>query len=156
MVVISSRMTKFYKYVFPFIWFGVLAVVIAVGLISGAIHHAPMLLTVPCLMVVFGYFLFKRLLWVLADEVRDGGDYLVVKNHGEEITVCLSNIMNVGATTNMNPPQVTLRLVQPTKFGNEVIFSPVRGGFSLNPFRKNAIVEDLIVRVDKARSARAR
>jgi hypothetical protein len=64
--------------------------------------------------------------------------------------VPLSNIMNVSASTNMNRPQVTLRLVKPGKFGSEVSFSPP-SRFSFNPCAKHPIVEDLIVRVDEAR-----
>lgn len=155
MVVISSRMTKFYKYVFPAIWFGFLAIFFVTGLTAGAARESPPFFIVPGVMAVFGYVLFKKLLWVLVDEVRDGGDFLVVRNRGEEVRVDLSNIMNVSASSNMNPPQVTLRLVRPSKFGSELVFSPVQKGLSLNPFRKNEVVEDLMVRVDKARRAHA-
>jgi hypothetical protein len=62
--------------------------------------------------------------------------------------------MNVSASTNMNPPRITLRLVQPGKFGSELAFSPTMS-FTLNPFAKSGVAEDLIVRVDKARSRRA-
>jgi hypothetical protein len=154
-VVISNGMTRFYKYVFPVIWFGVLATFFVTGWIAGAPQQSPVFLVMPCLMALFGYFLFRKLLWVLVDEVKDCGTYLVVRNRNEEVTIDLSNIMNVSATTNMNPPQVTLRLVQPCRLGDEVVFSPKRGSFSLNPFKKNEIVEDLIVRVDRARLTRA-
>jgi hypothetical protein len=107
-------------------------------------------------MAIVGFIVFKKLVWVLVDEVQDCGTYLLVRNRDQEATVDLSNIMNVSASTAMNPPQVTLRLVQPCRFGSEVVFSPRRGQFSLNPFKKNEIVEDLIVRVDKTRLVRAR
>jgi hypothetical protein len=154
--IISSGSTKFYKFVFPILWFGFLAIFFIVPLINGAARPSPFFLLGPCMMVVFGFFLFKKLVWVLVDEVKDGGDFLVIRNRGEEITVNLRDIMNVSATTNMNPPQVTLRLVQPSIFGSEIVFSPATKGFSLNAFRKNEIVEDLIVRVDQARRSGAR
>jgi hypothetical protein len=156
MVVISSAMTRFYKYVFPVMWFGFLAIFFVTGWIAGDSQQSPVFLLMPCAMALFGYFLFKKTLWVLADEVRDYGTYLVVRNRGEEATINLSNIMNVSVTTNVNPPRVTLRLVEPSRFGDELAFSPARTGFSLNPFKKNPIVEDLIVRVDQARLSRAR
>ena len=62
--------------------------------------------------------------------------------------------MNVSASTMVNPPRVTLRLVQPGKFGSEVVFSP-KTGFTLNPFAKSEVAEDLIERVDRARRYRA-
>ena len=151
MKVISSPTTKFYKYGFPAIWFGFLGVFVVTGIANGALRQSPIFLIVPCIMAVFGFVLFKRMIWVLVDEVKDGGDFLVARRGSEELTVYLSGIVNVSASTNMSPPQVTLRLAQPSKFGNELIFSPATRGFSLNPFRKNEIVEDLIVRVDNAR-----
>ena len=156
MVTISSRMTGFYKYVFPTIWFGFLGIFFVIGLTTGVARQSPLFVLVPCAMVVFGFFLFRKLIWVLADEVRDGGDFLVVRRHSEEITVYLADIMNVSASTNINPPQVTLRLAAPSKFGSELVFTPAKKGFSLNPFKKNEIVEDLMVRVDKARRTGAR
>ena len=154
MKVISNRSTKFYKYGFPIIWFGFLCVIVVMGLMTGARHQSPMLLIMPLVMAAIGFMMFKKMFWVLADEVQDGGDYLVVRRGGEEATVYLKHIMNVSATTNMNPPQVTLRLAHPCRLGDELVFSPATGFFSLNPFRKNEIVEDLIVRVDTARRLR--
>ncbi len=155
-MIISSGMTRVYKYAFPLIWYGSLATFFITGWSTAAPQQSRVFLLVPCLMAVFGYLLFKKMIWVLVDEVKDCGTYLVVRNRNEEDNIDLSNIMNVSATTNMNPPQVTLRLVKPCRFGTEVVFSPLRGSFSLNPFKKNQIVEDLIVRVDKARLTRAR
>ncbi len=114
-----------------------------------------MFLVVPCIMGMFGYFVLKKLVWDLVDEVYDDQDFLLVRNHGEEERVALSNITNVSATSFMNPPRVALRLVEPGRFGAEITFTPVTG-FTLNPFAKNPIVEDLIERVDKARTNRAR
>jgi hypothetical protein len=151
MVVISSGRTRFYKYVFPVIWFGFLAMFVVTGVASGAARQTPMFLLVPCVMMVFGFLLFKKMIWVLVDEVKDGGDFLVVRRRSEEITVFLSSIINVSSSINTNPPQVTLRLDQPGEFGSEIVFSPKTEGFTINPFKKNAIVEDLIIRVDKAR-----
>lgn len=66
-----------------------------------------------------------------------------------------ADIMNVSVSTMMNPPRVTLRLRHPTRLGSEILFSPARS-FRWLPFgdSKNAIAEDLIVRVDQARSKR--
>jgi hypothetical protein len=149
-------LTRFYKYAFPLLWFGLLATFFIGGWFAGAPLQTPVFFVAPLFMAAFGFIVFKKLIWVLVDEVRDCGTYLVVRNRNEEANIDLSNIMNVSASTSMNPPQVTLRLVQPCRFGSEVVFSPVRGSFSLNPFRRNAVVEDLIVRVDKARASRAR
>lgn len=150
---ISSRYTFFYKKIFPIFWFGFLAFFIFQTVSNGAFQKSPISLVVPCLMAIFGFVIFKKLLWELADEVYDDGDYLLVRNNGQEEMLRLSDIMNVSATTNMNPPRITLRLIESGKFGAEVSFFPTTA-FTLNPFAKNPVAEDLIVRVDKARVSR--
>jgi hypothetical protein len=109
----------------------------------------------PVLMLVVLIVVMKKLVWDLADEVLDGGDYLVVKKGRIEERVPLSNIMNVSATTMVNPPRIELRLVEPGRLGERIAFSPVKNA-SLNPFARNAVAEDLIVRVDRARANRKR
>lgn len=151
---ISARSMTFYKWIFPLLWFGGLATFLFVALTQdiGARGRWPALL-VPLVMMVFGFFLMKKLVWDLADEVEDHGDWLLVRKGGEEDRIPLSNIMNVNSVMHMNPPRVTLRLVRPGRFGNEVSFSPVRP-FSFKFFPNNPLIDDLIVRVDKARRGR--
>ena len=109
---------------------------------------------VPLIMGVFGFFLFRKLIWDLADDVYDCGDYLLVRKGGEEESVALSNIFNVSASLMLNPPRITLRLSEPGKFGKEIAFSPIKR-FTLNPFAKDEVSEDLMLRVDRARARRA-
>ena len=139
------------KRAFPVLWFGFLAFFLITSISSGAVKEDLMFLVVPIVMAVFGLFLMKKMVWDLMDEVADYGDYLVVKFRGQEGTIYLSKVMNVSSTTNQNPPRITLRLRSPSKFGEEISFSPL-SPFSLNPFRKNEIAEDLIIRIDRARS----
>ena len=152
---ISSRMTRFYKYGFPVIWLGFLAFFLVTVTRDGAVAKDPLALLVPCVMALVGTLVFKRLVWDLADSVLDGGDYLLVKNRGLEERIPLANIMNISASTATNPPRITLRLVNPGSFGAEVAFSPIKP-FSFNPFARNAIADDLIVRVHDAKSRNAR
>ena len=149
---ISSGGTVFHKRVFPVIWFGFLAVFLVVSFRGPLQQGEWMFLAAPIFMGVVGFVLMKKLVWDLVDEVHDCGDYLLIRRGDEQERVPLSNIMNVSASTNTNPPRITLRLLKPGKFGAEIAFTPqVR--FSLNPFAKNPIVDELIVRVDKARRA---
>lgn len=150
MTKISSAWIPFYKWVFPLVWFGVLAFIAGTVIVKGAPQELPMLI-VPLLMAIFGFVLMKKLVWVLVDEVYDCGDYLLVRNRGQEERIDLSNIMNVSAITMMNPPQITLRLIDPSRWGSEITFSPPKP-FTLNPFAKNPIADDLIVRAHRARS----
>lgn len=150
---ISSKKIVFSKKIFPVIWFGFLAFSVANSIISGAYRDDMMSIVIPCIMAVFGFFVMKTLVWDLVDEVFDCGDYLLVKGRGIEERVPLTNIMNVSSSMNTNPSRVTLSLATPNRFGREIAFSPIRN-ITFNPFAKNAIVEDLIIRVDRARQKR--
>lgn len=147
---ISSSLTVVMKKIFPAFWFGILAIFLIFGLTSGAADRDPMFLIVPVLMAAIGYFAMKKFVWILVDEVYDCGDFLLVRNRGDEDRISLANIVNVDPSTFVNPPRITLRLASPGKWGTEVVFSPIRSAV-LNPFAKNAIAQDLIVRVDRAK-----
>jgi hypothetical protein len=148
---ISSGWTFLAKRVFPTFWFGFLALLVFVGFSTGTVAKDVTFLIIPIVMAVFGFFLMRKLVWDLADEVYDCGHALLVRNGGEEDMVSLSNIMNVSVSTYVNPPRISLRLITPGKFGSEISFSPVTG-FRLNPFAKNQVAEDLIQRVYQART----
>lgn len=148
---ISSRMTLVYKYVFPLFWFGFLAIFVVTWIVQGTLAKEPIFLIFPCLMVVVGAFAFRRLVWDLADVVLDGGDYLLVRNRGSEERISLSNIMNVSSSSLVNPPRITLRLINQGSMGPEIAFSPLRP-FTFNLFARNAVADDLITRVHNARS----
>lgn len=149
---ISSSNTFFLKKVFPVLWFGFLGffglLLIPTGQKAGPAAVVPLLF-----MAVVGFVLMKKVVWDLVDEVYDCGDFLVVKNGADQDNIALSNIMNISASTMTNPPRITLRLVNPSKFGSEICFSPVKK-LTLNPFARDPISEDLIQRVDQARVKR--
>lgn len=153
---LSSKMTALHKKAFPLVWFGGLAAVIVITLLAGALDKEGGLVIVvmPFFMAIFGYFLFKNLLWDLVDEVYDGGSFLLVKNGGQEFRVPLTDIVNVNCTIAVNPPRITLRLKgksAQSALGTEVVFSPQRP-LTLNPFAKVPIAEELISRVEEART----
>jgi len=149
-----SRSTLLYKWLFPVLWFGFLAFFIATGLTRGRMESDQWIFfLIPCVVGVVGFVIMRKFVWDLMDEVQDGGDYLLVRKGSEEQRIPLSNIMNVNITLHVNPQRITLRLVEPGRFGPEVSFTPLtRFGF----FRlaKNPIAEDLIVRAYEARTRR--
>jgi hypothetical protein len=151
---ISSRMTLFYERVFPAIWFGFLILFIAIPLVSsaGRSETPPLPFFIgPVVMMIFGYFIMKKLVFDLVDEVWDDGDSLLIKNRGEQQRLALSDIKNVSYSPYMNPPRVTLSLRRPTVFGDEITFNaPMR----IVPFSKSPLVADLIDRIDLARQKR--
>ncbi len=151
---LSTRTTFFHKKIFPVLWVGVL---VFVTFSSARKNQSAGLsfLVAPGLLAACGFFLFKKLIWNLADAVYDCGDHLLVKLGRDEERVSLANIMNVNVTSFGSPRRITLKLHEPGKFGDEIVFMPTFG-FTLNPFAKSEVAEDLIYRVDQARSTRAR
>jgi hypothetical protein len=106
----------------------------------------------PLFMAVIGYVLMRQFVFDLVDEAWDAGDYLLFKNNGVEEIVGLDNIMKVSFTTFVNPPRITLRLQTPSRFGNEITFSPQASISALYSFKKSPIVDELIQRVERARN----
>jgi hypothetical protein len=137
---------------FPFVFFGFLAFFAFLLLINGALQKAPMFLVVVVVMAVIGFYSTKESRRDLVDEVDDWGDYLLVKKHGEENTVLLSNIINVNFSTDGGgaSARITLTLASPGKFGTEISFAPPPKIYIGFPCR-NEIAEDLLARADKAR-----
>jgi hypothetical protein len=105
-------------------------------------------LIMPIVMMGFGYFVMKKFIFDLVDEVWDDGDALVVKNGGQTERIALADIKNVNYAPLINPPRVTLSLRRPTIFGDQVTFcAPLR----FVPFATSPIINDLIDRIDVAR-----
>ena len=148
---ISSRTTFVYKRFFPLLFFGIvslfIAFVIVGGLRSGQNPPLPVLI-VPVLAAAFIYFVMKRLIFDLVDEVLDAGDALIVRNRGQEDRIALSDITNVNYTPLVSPPRVTLSLRRASVFGAEVTFcAPTR----FVPFSSSPVINELIQRIDAAR-----
>jgi hypothetical protein len=149
MRLISSKTTFFSKRVFPFIWFGFLALFIVLPFVlgNGKNRPPPFFFVVPCAMAVFGFFIMKKLVFDLADAVWDDGDALVVRKKGWDERIPLTNIINV-STGMSNPPRITLTLRDPCRFGKEVAFSPPVQFFQ---FWRSKVAADLIERIEAKR-----
>lgn len=148
---ISSKTTFVYKRLFPIFWFGILLLVSLGGSVSGLKtgQFPPVpFFVIPAIMAVFGYFLMKKLVFDLVDEVWDAGDALVVRNRNQEERISLSDIINVSYTPLINPPRVTLSLRRSSIFGDKISFgAPVR----FTPFSTSPVIDELIQRIDAAR-----
>ncbi|HEV2135254.1 MAG TPA: hypothetical protein VGR47_13550 [Terracidiphilus sp.] len=149
---LSSRVIFYQKVIFPLFWFGFFGFTIAAILFtSHQKYGAPLsALIMPILFLVCGYFIFKKMVWDLADRVFDSGDALIVRFGKEEERIPLSNITNISYSKLMTPTRITLTLRNPGRFGSEVSFA---APFSPWIFSKSRIVADLIQRVDAARRA---
>ena len=149
---ISSRNTAFLKHALPVIWIGMIALFIAVAVLSGQNGRAPpaVVYIVPVLVLAIGYFLIRRLVFDLADEVYDEGDALRVRFGSDEERIPLTNVINVSYAGLTNPQRITLTLRAPGRFGRQVLFSPPRRLFG-PLFAEHPLVSELIARVEAAR-----
>jgi hypothetical protein len=148
---IPSSGTFFIKRIFPAIWFGFLALFLLSGIGSGIAIKQPMFLIMPIGMAIFGFFLMRKLVFDLADEVLDAGEHLIVRKSGREIQIRIADIINVSTSLIQNPPRLTLRLALPSEFGSEIAFMVKRDNV-WNPFQTTcSIADDLITRVDASR-----
>ena len=148
---ISSKWTFFYKRISPVIFFGFLVVFIGIALLANlrsnsALDNIPFLIVAIVMTVVF--FISKKLIFDLVDEVWEDGETLVVRNSGQEQRIALADIKNVTYSPLISPPRVTVSLRRPTVFGDEVTFcAPVR----MVPLAPSPVINDPIERVDRAR-----
>ena len=108
MKTLSWRFTGFLKRIFPVLWFGMLGTFAALALASGAAAKDPLLVLVPAIIMVVGFFLMQAVVWIAVDEVVDLGDALRVRNRGKEQRLALSDIRRVDLATRTNPPRVTI------------------------------------------------
>jgi hypothetical protein len=148
---ISSDRTHYFKDTFPRLYFGFLVVFLFISLILlfTASDFSVVFVIMPIILGAFGYFIMKRFVFDLVDEVWDEGDSLLVKNAGREARVALADIINLNDSVATNPPRITLTLRTPNTFGRDITFSPPRKG--LFRLGRNPVALALIDRIDAAR-----
>lgn len=148
---ISSGSLALGKVVLPTIWFGILAIVFLIGLFGKDSHgnHSLAAIVFPLFMAAVGFFIMKKTMWSLADEVLDAGDSLIVRIGPEQEQIPLANIINVGYQPMTEGARVTLTLRNPSCFGNEISF------YAQQKFlvARNPAITELIQRIDAARQA---
>jgi hypothetical protein len=149
---ISNPYTFSFK-VFPYFYFGFIAIFVALVFMGGGWQKEPGFLVVPCVMAVAGWVFMKVALNDLVDEVYDCGDHLVVRKRGEEEKIPLSEIINVNFAMTQQPARITLTLARPGKFGPAISFA-LPPKIYLSPLPRSEIAEDLIARVHAVRSRR--
>ena len=152
---LSSRMTFFYKRVFPMMWFGGIGLWTIGALAAMAVKGEQQLplvfmMAVPVMLAVFGYILMSALVFDLVDFACLDQDHVYIKNKSSEQRIALEDIINVNNTYLVNPERITLTLRNPGPLGREVTFmAPVR----LWPFGRHALANELTILVANQRDA---
>ncbi len=142
------------KRIFPLLWLGFLGLFFCSAFFASQKSGKALplaMFVVPGVMLGFTWWLMRRLVFDLADEVYDEGDALRVRKGAIEERVALENIMNISYAGLTNPPRCTLTLRQGGALGREISFSPVQRLFGPLLRTSNPIITDLIERVDAAR-----
>jgi hypothetical protein len=135
---ISSRLTVVYKRVFPAIWLAMIVVNVAFVAIAWPADstHRMMAIATPILMAVFGYLIFRWLIFDLVDLVQIDDNTLVI---GDE-RIPISDLEHVHATQFFNPERITLTV----KGGRKIAFVPP-ARFHL--FTRHPIAQELMMRM---------
>ncbi len=150
---LSSRSTALTKRICPLMWFGTLILfAISAALGEGAsLRSVALFYPVIAAMALGGYFVMKKLLFDLIDEVWDEGSSLLFRNRGHEVRVALKDVKNISYANVSSPPRVTISVRQETALGSELSFTPPT---SLMPFKRSPAIDALIERVDDHRGMR--
>jgi len=144
-----SGSTFYFKKLFPSIWFGFLGFFVLIVLVSGIGIESIIFLAIPIVMAIFGYVLFKKMVWDLADEVYDEGDSLKFIKGNKEQRIALKDIKNINYTHMASPERIVIQTRVEGSIGKELAFTPP---FRFNMFSKSPIVAELIERVDNVRA----
>lgn len=127
--ILSSRLTFFYKFIFPTLWIGGFAfTTLWVFRVHDATKDVDVrwLVLAALLLGSLGiYWSCMRLKWVALD-----GDNLVISNYGREVRVPLSSIDRFSSSLLMNPEIIWVHFRLPTPFGNRIIFMPPQRFFA--------------------------
>jgi hypothetical protein len=145
---ISSKLTFLHKKILPVFVFVILSIGSILIFSASGPKSPPVFVAVfPIIIGVFLFFIFKKLIFVLADEVFDCGDYLLVKKDGVEENVYLNNIRNVSYAFS-KPPFIHLSLRTPGRLGRDIFFSPPTPAWNFAFFHHHPLAEELIDRID--------
>jgi hypothetical protein len=132
------------KWVLPTFAFGFVTVVMAFKEAHKVKPDFPVLVSVLAVLAVILVVVFKKSIWVLADEVLDGGDYLLVRFGKKQQHVSISNVANVDVENQLGATTVRLQLSVPCEFGSVITF--LAKSTSRNPFQPSAVAADLAAR----------
>lgn len=152
---ISAASTGLYKRGLPVFWYGLVLVLLIFSWKLKQLDHriGSWVFLFPLFMAAVFHVLSKSLLSDLVDEVWDNGQELIVVNDGHVERVPLREIINISYSGFTNPKRATLTLRHSGRWGVSFGFIPVRSSIHILSLGTNQMIEELIRRADRARSA---
>lgn len=140
----------FTKKVFPFLFLGTLAVFFVAGMVSGGNLDSVSLPLSLTILAIFVFNLPKKLVGDLADEVYDGGDYLLFKKSGKEQRVLLQDVRSINSVSMSVPRKIAIQSRSTGPLGKELVFSPPIGSI----FRStHPLAHELNERVEQSQNS---
>jgi|GEM_PF-2512855 len=157
-VLISSKLTRFYKHIVPKLWL-CLAAMFAINSVMDAVAgNLPAGAVAVAVLIIFGIaalscFVLRLLNARVADEVWDCGHDLLIRIGATEETIPVRAIDDVKFQRFISPHRATLILSEESVFGTEIVFLPATGGI---PYRTPPAIKELQSHVRRARQRRDR
>lgn len=139
---LTSKLTFFYKFVFPTLWIGMFALgtllmFIAPGSVEtrGDIREVRWLfLGATAVGAAFFYWACMRI-----KRVSLANGEFVISNYRRTIRVPIRDVERVSSSILMSPELIWLHLRRPTEFGSRIVFMPKQrllGGYTRHPLSK--------------------
>ena len=139
---LSSRLTFFYKFVFPTLWIGVFALVTLLMFVAPEASRSKedvreirwLFLAVTVVGAALFYWACMRIKRVFLDRRE-----LVISNYRRTIRVPLRDVERVSASLLMSPELIWLHLRRPTELGSRIVFMPKQrffGGWRRHPLAR--------------------
>lgn len=147
---LSTKASSSYKKLFPILFFSC-AAILYIWFVSAMLYDQEfdwLILCTPLILAVIGYFMMKDGMIGLVDEVIDCGEYLLIKQEGNETQVYLSDIVQFEYAYATNPPMVSMTYQKYQKNGKTIRFSPALQGDLSRP---DPEIQRLIQRIEAAK-----
>lgn len=127
---ISSSYASVLKVILPAVLIALLILGTLVGTVVLVVLGQPIFIVLVLMgaagVTVFGYFVLRATVSDLIDEIYLDGDKLIVRNGRQEERIPLANLAEVSATRLRNPERVTLKLREPSRLGQTIVFVPTK------------------------------
>ena len=141
-----SDSTFFMKRVFTTVWFGLSVT----GALYGINQPEPDLLLVvgSGILALFGYFMFRKSVWPLADEAYDGGDFLLIRKGEDEFRIPFEEIVEFHRSELSEPRSVDVSFNSDASPIRKITFYEIT---ARNPFKTPEVLLDVEERIARAR-----
>ena len=141
-------MTKWMKKPFPGMALVIVGAMLVGGVFTAPFNAANLLFAMA--LIGAAIVIQRAVTRNLADEIMDGGEYLLVRADGIEEKVMIQDVMTVHRGFGHNPERVILRLRRPSRLGDTIAFIP--RGQRWFPFVEHPLVLELRTRAELLRS----